>query len=129
MERDGSTRSFPRGCVPLAAGGTSSWLGSLGRDPNIKNELTQQTSEAEQAEREVLQESSGPSADSGTAAPPARPPAPSVQPKKIELGQTTEAVIAIMGQPKDLIDLGNKKIYVYDSLKFTFIDGKLTKAE
>jgi hypothetical protein len=101
-------------------------------DPSVQTELKQQAQEADQAEREVLQEaSSGPSDASGSLpsaadAPPAAPPAPA---RKVTMGMSVDDVIASWGQPKDIVDLGNKKIYVYDGMKFTFTNGKLTSAQ
>ena len=42
---------------------------------------------------------------------------------------SVDEVTAAWGQPKDVVDLGNKKIYVYDGMKFTFTNGKLTSAQ
>jgi hypothetical protein len=56
---------------------------------------------------------------------PAAPPAP---PATVQLGQTTDEVIAILGQPDKIINLGPKQIYVYKDLKVTFIKGKVTDA-
>ncbi len=42
------------------------------------------------------------------------------------MSQTTDEVIAILGQPKKSVDLGTKKIYVYNDMKITFIAGKVT---
>jgi hypothetical protein len=95
-------------------------------DPNVQTELKQQTQEADQAEKEVLQEAaSGPNdAGGGAAPPPAAAPA-----KKITMGMSIDDVTAAWGQPKDIVDLGSKKIYVYDGMKFTFTNGKLTAAQ
>ncbi len=105
-------------------------------DPNVQTELTQQTQEADQAEREVLQEAgsaSGPSDPSTPSAlPPPMPPGTGPAPapaRKVTMGMSVDEVVAAWGQPKDIVDLGNKKIYVYDSLKFTFTNGKLTSAQ
>jgi hypothetical protein len=100
-------------------------------DPSVQTELKQQAQEADQAEREVLQEaSSGPSDASGSVPPPADAgsgaPAPT---RKVTMGMSVNEVIAAWGQPKDIVDLGDKKIYVYDGMKFTFKDGKLTSAQ
>jgi len=65
-----------------------------------------------------------PAADQAPAAPPP-PPAP---PATVQLGQTTDEVIAILGQPDKIINLGTKQIYVYKDLKVTFIKGKVTDA-
>jgi hypothetical protein len=94
-------------------------------DPNVKSELADTTKEADLAEQEFLHESStgGPSADGGAVAGP--PPAA----KKIGIGSTIDEVVAAMGQPKDMVDLGAKQIYVYDGMKITFVNGKLTEAK
>ena len=57
------------------------------------------------------------------------PPAPRPEPVRIGLGQTTEQVVASLGQPGKVIDLGNKKIYVYSDLKVTFVDGKVSDVQ
>ena len=60
--------------------------------------------------------------------PPAAPAAPPAPPATVQLGQTTDEVIAILGQPDKIINLGQKQIYVYKDLKVTFIKGKVTDA-
>jgi len=42
------------------------------------------------------------------------------------LGQTIEQVVAALGQPSTIMDLGAKKIYVYADQKITFEDGKVS---
>jgi hypothetical protein len=101
-------------------------------DPNVQAELKQQTQEADQAEKEVLQEAagaSGPSDSGGNSAAPAAPPAAGAPAKKVTMGMSVDDVVASWGQPKDIVDLGTKKIYVYDGMKFTFTNGKLTSAQ
>ncbi len=49
--------------------------------------------------------------------------------RAVQLGQTQEEVIAILGAPDKKILLGAKTVYVYRNLKLVFIDGKLTDAE
>jgi hypothetical protein len=60
-------------------------------------------------------------------APPARP-ADQPQPA-IELGQTTDQVVAIMGQPQKVVKVGTKQIYIYKDLKVTFKDGKVSDVQ
>jgi len=71
-------------------------------------------------------------AGSGDSSPPmmapAQPPAQG-SPVKIELGQSPEQVLAALGQPEKVVDLGNKKIFVYRDLKITFIDGKVADVQ
>jgi hypothetical protein len=94
-------------------------------DPNAAADVAKQGAEADKAEQEVAAEvpagdASGPSA--GGAAP-AGPPA------EISLGQTIDQVTAILGQPKTVVDLGNKKTYVYKDMKVVFIGGKVSDVQ
>ena len=47
----------------------------------------------------------------------------------VQLGQTPEEVIAILGAPDKRILVGSKTVFVYTKLKLVFIDGKLMDAE
>jgi hypothetical protein len=87
-------------------------------DPNVATELTQQTNEARQAELETLSQPGG----TGNALAVAGP-------KTIALGQTPDEVIAILGQPVAIVDLGAKKIYSYTNLKVTFTGGKASAVQ
>jgi hypothetical protein len=60
--------------------------------------------------------------------PAAEQPAPA-PPATVEMGQTPDQVIAILGQPEKIINLGPKQIYVYKDLKVTFVKGKVTDAQ
>lgn len=92
-------------------------------DPTAATQINAQMAEADKAEAEVVAQASGPSDQSGTAVAQAAPPAP---PKQLGLGMSVDEVIAINGQPKNVLDLGNKKIYVYKDMKITFTAGKVT---
>jgi hypothetical protein len=56
-------------------------------------------------------------------------PVPQGTPPTIELGQSPEQVLAALGQPQKVVDLGNKKIFVYKDLKITFVDGKVADVQ
>jgi hypothetical protein len=60
---------------------------------------------------------------------PPPPPAPQQEPVKIGLGQTMDQVVAGLGQPDKVVDLGSKKIYIYKDLKITFVDGKVSDVQ
>lgn len=49
--------------------------------------------------------------------------------KTVQLGQGTDEVVQILGQPDKIIDLGSKVIYVYPDLKITFQDGKVADVQ
>jgi len=59
----------------------------------------------------------------------APPPAPGTEPAHIEMGQSIEQVIAIIGQPERTATAGNKQIYFYKDLKVTFVDGKVSDVQ
>jgi hypothetical protein len=51
-------------------------------------------------------------------------------PSQVAVGQTIAEVVKLLGEPKQIVDLGAKKIYVYDDgLRVTFKDGKVTNIE
>lgn len=54
------------------------------------------------------------------------PPAP---PSTVTLGLTIDQVVAILGQPASIGDLGPKKVYNYPSEKVTFVDGKVADVQ
>jgi hypothetical protein len=60
--------------------------------------------------------------------PPAEQ-APAAPPATVGIGQTVDEVVAILGQPDKIINLGPKQIYVYKDLKVTFVKGKVTDAQ
>jgi hypothetical protein len=64
-------------------------------------------------------------------APPPPPPADDAAPAaatNLAVGQTTDQVKAILGNPSNDVKLGNKEIYSYSDkkLKVTFVDGKVS---
>jgi len=92
-------------------------------DENASSELEQQAREADAADKQVLNEvnqADGSGAVSG---------ASSTQPDEISLGQTTSEVEAILGKPKQIVNLGAKKMYVYQNMKITFVNGKVSDVQ
>ncbi len=86
-------------------------------DDNASRELSQAEQEATQAEQNVIDQSAIVAGQAGT------------EPVTISLGQTIDQVVAVQGQPKKIVDLGNKTIYVYPDIKVTFIDGRLADVQ
>jgi hypothetical protein len=60
---------------------------------------------------------------------PSQPSAPPTAPPSIQLGQTIDQVVAVLGQPEKSVNLGSKQIYVYKDLKVTFVDGKVSDVQ
>jgi hypothetical protein len=50
----------------------------------------------------------------------------SAGPASITLGETPGQLVATLGSPKSIVDLGFRKIYVYNDMKVTFIAGRLS---
>jgi len=95
-------------------------------DATAAQQIDAQATDADKAEQEVLAQAGSGPAD---AAAPAPAPAAPVAPVEIGLGQTVEQVTAALGQPKNVVDLGPKKIYVFKDMKVTFKDGKVTDVQ
>lgn len=47
------------------------------------------------------------------------------QPQTIQIGQSVNDVVSILGQPEKIVKLGAKQIYVYKDLKVTFQNGQV----
>jgi len=82
-------------------------------DANVQSELTQVATEADRAEQDVVSQSQASGGNTPT----------------ISLGMTTTEVEQILGRPKDIANVGVKKIYVYKDMKITFLDGKVSDVQ
>jgi hypothetical protein len=99
-------------------------------DPNVASVLSQEVQDVDRVEQEVLGEakvSVPPPQDSAAAPPPPTPAAP--QTATISLGQTPAEVVTILGNPLQIVKLGNKEIYRYKDIKITFVSGKVTDVQ
>ncbi|MGB9245102.1 MAG: hypothetical protein WCC03_17255 [Candidatus Acidiferrales bacterium] len=54
---------------------------------------------------------------------------PAQAPPTIQLGQTEDEVVGMIGQPEKKIALGTKEIFVYKDIKVTFIGGKVADVQ
>jgi hypothetical protein len=54
---------------------------------------------------------------------------PTQPPPTIQLGQTEDEVVGMIGQPEKKIALGTKEIFVYKDIKVTFIGGKVADVQ
>ena len=71
-------------------------------------------------------------ASSAAAAQPAQAPdqpAQAAPPKTIALGQTTDEVIAILGPPQKIVNLGAKQMYFYPDMKVIFTNGRVSDVQ
>jgi hypothetical protein len=95
-------------------------------DATAATQINQSWGEADKSEQEVA---SSVTPDAGAGQADAAPPAPAAPPVSVDLGQTIDQVTASMGQPKSIVNLGAKKIYVYKDMKVTFKDGKVSDVQ
>jgi len=86
-------------------------------DPQVAAELAQQVAAADRVDQEAAKEAAEAQTRDVTGE--------TVEPITITLGQTVEEVVALMGNPKQIVKLGNKEIYVYADMKITFVGGKV----
>jgi hypothetical protein len=63
------------------------------------------------------------------APPPPPPDQPAAPPPSIEMGQSKDMVVAILGQPQKIAKVAGKEIYFYKDLKITFKDGKVSDVQ
>ncbi|MGB6497933.1 MAG: hypothetical protein WBF09_13135 [Candidatus Acidiferrum sp.] len=119
---------FPKGYLSNAdAGQISDLIEQVLSVDTGGDSSQQQGQDTQQGQQQGQQQGNGQQqaapADQQPAAAPAGPP------PTIQLGQTTDEVIAIMGQPDKIVDLKTKQIYVYKDLKVTFVKGKVSDVE
>jgi len=99
--------------LPASAIGTenASYAQDLQPDADAQAELSRAVSEANSSERNLI--NAGGDATGTT----------------ISLGMTPAQVEGALGRPKNTVDLGAKKIYVYPDLKITFLNGRVSDVQ
>ncbi len=86
---------------------------------------------SQQAQSQDTQGQNGQAQDAPAqqAAAPQQPAAPAQPPPTIALGQTTDEVTGLFGQPEKIVNLGAKQIYYYKDMKVTFVKGKVSDVQ
>jgi hypothetical protein len=91
-------------------------------DPNVAGEISEVKHRADQMEQDALNEALNDhdvmASGSSTGSPPT-----------VTAGLTPDQVVAILGQPTTVFDLGQKMIYMYEKAKITFLNGKVSDVE
>jgi hypothetical protein len=78
----------------------------------------------------MVQQPDKPSGEPAAAVSAAVPePAPPAESQTVNLGDAPEQVVAALGQPKNIVNLGTRQIYVYTNLKITFENGKVADVQ
>jgi hypothetical protein len=89
-------------------------------DSNVSNELNQQAQASKQAETDALAQAAQPAALSVSGG------AGTVN---ISLGMSIDDVVAAMGKPQQIANLGSKQTYFYPNMKIIFVDGKVSDVQ
>ncbi|MGB9417190.1 MAG: hypothetical protein WCB58_12825 [Acidobacteriaceae bacterium] len=111
-------------------------------DPDGASQLDQQAQAGAQTEQQVETEANAADDSGGAAASPiggvdqggAAPAAPAAPaalrgPVTIALGQTTDQVVAMKGQPLNKVNFPNKMVYIYSDMKIIFVRGKVSDVQ
>jgi hypothetical protein len=99
-------------------------------DADVADQLKQADQQASQTEQQVLAEAAPPpEAGADTPTAPNAAPAGQGAPVTIALGQTLDQVKAVNGNPKQIVNLGTKIIYVYSDMKVIFLNGKVSDVQ
>jgi len=89
-------------------------MGAPPPDATVAAQIDRQFQQGAQAQQATLS-----AAEVAPGSAPAGPPA------TISLGQTTDQVVAILGQPKNIVDLGEEDLRL-SGLKITFNNGQVS---
>jgi hypothetical protein len=114
--KGGVVFQFPKGYLETANAGTvEDTIGQVfsisSDDQNSdQNQGAQQAQNAHQGEQPAAQQQQA-------------------EPQTIQLGQSTDQVLAALDKPEKIVNLGPKQIFVYKDLKVTFMDGKVSDVQ
>lgn len=100
--------------LPSGAAGTlrTDYADEVRPDSDAADQITQVVQEANRSEQDIIGQ--GPQDPGGAT---------------ISLGMTPDEVERAMGRPKNTVDLGSKKIYIYKDLKVTFLNGRVSDVQ
>jgi len=92
-------------------------------DPNAQSEINAQATAANQVEQQDASAANAAVAGGAAGAAQGGPP------PTISIGQTPDQVIAAVGQPTRIVDLGAKKIFTYPDMKVIFMNGTVSDVQ
>lgn len=112
---------FAKGSLATASAGTVE--DTIGQLLSISSD-DQKADDGQQGDQQGTQQGGG---DQQSAAAPAA--APQAEPQSIEKGMTPEQVETAMGKPQKKVTIGTKQLYIYQDMKVTFINGKVSDVQ
>ena len=104
--------------LPSQAMGTvkASYTDDIRPDASAQAELSQAVGESNRSEQAIISEGGQLPAEPGSGA-------------TVSLGMSIAEVESALGKPKSRVDLGAKKIHVYQDLKVTFLNGRVSDVQ
>lgn len=120
---------FPKGSLAKAGAGdvedTIGQLLAISDDSQQSDQNAQQQGGQDQQQGGQQQ-----TADQGQQAGDQQQPAQQqAEPQTIEKGQSPDQVVAAVGKPDKIVNLGAKQLYIYKDMKITFVNGKVTDVQ
>jgi len=114
---------FPKGSLAKASAGDVE--DTIGQLLTVSDDSQQGDQNSQQQGQQSGDQGNQQAADQGQQQQQ-QPPA---QPQTIEKGQTPDQVVAALGQPDKIVNLGAKQLYIYKDLKVTFLNGKVSDVQ
>lgn len=116
---------FPKGSLAKAgAGDVEDTIGQLLAISDDSQQGDQNTDQQQGQQGGQDQQQAG---DQGQQQPQQQ--AQQQEPQTIEKGQTPDQVVAAVGKPDKIVNLGAKQLYIYKDMKITFVNGKVTDVQ
>jgi hypothetical protein len=113
--RQGQAAQLPPPPSNIVGTQDAPWASDIQPDSNVGQELAGVAQDANQGYQDTLSQAPNPGDTGG--------------PPTISLGQTVNQVVAALGRPQKVVELGARRIYVYPDLKITFTDGKVSDVQ
>jgi hypothetical protein len=116
---------FPKGS--LAKAGAGDVEDTIGQLLAISDDSGQGDQNAQQQDQQGGQQQAADQGQQQQAQPQEQ--AQQAEPQTIEKGQTPDQVVAAVGKPDKIVNLGAKQLYIYKDMKITFVNGKVTDVQ
>jgi len=118
---------FPKGSLAKASAGEVE--DTIGQLLSISEDTQQQSQNGQQQGGQDQGQQQGGQDQGQQAQPQQQAPQQQAEPQTIEKGQTTDQVLAALGKPDKIVNLGTKQLYIYKDMKVTFINGKVADVQ
>jgi hypothetical protein len=119
---------FPKGSLAKASAGDVE--DTIGQLLSVSDDSQQGDQNSQQPADQNAQQQGGQdqqqAADQGQQQ---QQPQQQAEPQTIEKGQSPDQVVAAIGKPDKIVNLGAKQLYIYKDMKITFVNGKVSDVQ